>query len=68
MKKPEAKPTGVLKPLGVTTYVKKATGLRVRVDAVAKFIADFDAVIVAVVKEAKRLALADYSALRCIII
>ena len=57
MKKTTANPTGVLKPTVVTAYVKKATGLRVAKDAVAKFIADFDAVIFAVVKETKRLAL-----------
>ena len=59
MKKPTDKPTGVLKPTVITAYVKKATSLRVAKDAVAKFIADFDAVIAAVVKEAKRLALAE---------
>lgn len=58
MKKPaaKAKPTGVIKENAVSQYIKKATGLRVRVDAVAKFMADFDAVIVAVVDEAKALA------------
>ena len=54
--KTKAKLTGVIKENAVSQYVKKSTGLRVRVDAVAKFIADFDAVIVAVVAEAKALA------------
>lgn len=58
MKKPttKAKPTGVIKTNAVSQYIKKATGLRVRVDAVAKFMADFDVVIVAVVGEAKAIA------------
>ena len=61
MKKPaaKAKPTGVIKENAVSQYIKKATGLRVRVDAVTKFMADFDAVIVAVVDEAKALAQAE---------
>ena len=61
MKKPAAKdkPTGVIKENAVSQYIKKATGLRVRVDAVTKFMADFDAVIVAVVAEAKALAQAE---------
>ena len=54
-----AKPTGVIKENAVSQYIKKATGLRVRVDAVTKFMADFDAVIVAVVAEAKALAQAE---------
>jgi len=54
----KAKSSGVLKTNGVAVYIKKATGLRVKVDAIEKLIADFDAVIVAVVKESKRLALA----------
>ena len=61
MKKPAAKAklTGVIKENAVSQYIKKATGLRVRVDAVTKFMADFDAVIVAVVDEAKALAQAE---------
>lgn len=55
----KAKPTGVIKENAVSQYIKKATGLRVRVDAVTKFMADFDAVIVAVVAEAKALAQAE---------
>lgn len=55
----QAKPTGVIKENAVSQYIKKATGLRVRVDAVTKFMADFDAVIVAVVAEAKALAQAE---------
>jgi len=54
----KAKSSGVLKTNGVAVYIKKATGLRVKVDAIERLIADFDAVIVAVVKESKRLALA----------
>ena len=52
----KAKPTGVIKPTAAAQYIKKATGLRVRTDAVDKLIADFDVVLVAVVAEAKALA------------
>jgi len=55
----KAKPTGILKPTVVSQYIKKATGLRVKVDAVAKLITDFDAVLAAVILEAKVLAQAE---------
>ena len=52
-------PTGVLKPTVVTQYINRAVGMRTKKDAVAKLIADFDAVLAAVVVEAGNLARED---------
>ena len=49
-------PTGVLKPTVVTQYINRAVGMRTKKDAVAKLIAAFDAVLAAVVVEARNLA------------
>jgi histone H3/H4 len=51
--------TGVIKPTVVTQYINRAAGMRAKKDAVAKLIADFDAVLAAVVVEAKNLARQD---------
>ena len=59
MKKTTLAATGVLKPTAVTQYINRAAGMRTKKDAVAKLIADFDAVLTAVVAEARNLAHAD---------
>lgn len=51
--------TGVLKPTVVTQYINRAAGMRAKKDAVAKLIADFDAVLAAVVAEAGNIARQD---------
>ena len=57
--KKTSKLTGVIKPTAAAQYIKKATGLRVRTEAVDELIAAFDAVLVDVVAEAKAIAQAE---------
>lgn len=57
--KKTTKQSGVIKPTAAAQYIKKATGLRVRTEAVDELIADFDAVLVDVVAEAKAIAQAE---------
>ena len=57
--KKTTKLSGVIKPTAAAQYIKKATGLRVRTEAVDELVADFDAVIVDVVAAAKAFAQAE---------
>ena len=56
MKKTTLKATGIIKSTAVTQYINRAAGMRVKKDAVAKLVLDFDAVLAAVIAEAKALA------------
>ena len=56
MNKTMLKATGIIKPTAVTQYINRAAGMRAKKDAIAKFVADFDAVLAAVIAEAKALA------------
>ena len=51
--------TGIIKFTSVKNYINEVEKMRIGKDAVNKYIADFDVVQDAVIKEAKRLALAE---------
>jgi nucleoid DNA-binding protein/histone H3/H4 len=53
------KTTGIIKFTSVKNYINEVEKMRIAKDAVNKYIADFDVVQNAVIKEAKRLALAE---------